>query len=36
LDVEQLRSELLASPLCQIERWPSDVDLMAVLYDSAR
>lgn len=35
LDVEQLRSELLASPLCQIERWPSDVDLMAVLYDSA-
>ena len=34
LDVEQLRSELLASPLCQIECWPSDVDLMAALYDS--
>ena len=34
LDVEQLRSELLASPLCQIDSWPSDIDEMAALYDS--
>ena len=33
LDVERLRSELLASPLCQADRWPSDVDEMAAMYD---
>ena len=34
LDVEQLRSEILASPLCQVDSWPSDVDEMATMYDS--
>ena len=35
LDVERLRSELLASPLCQVDRWPSGVDEMAAMYDDA-
>jgi len=36
LDVEQLRSEILTSPPCQADSWPSDVDEMATMYDSVR
>ena len=33
LDIEHLRSELLASRLCRSDDWPSDVDSLAALYN---
>ena len=33
LEIEQLRSELLASRLCRLNDWPSDVDSLAALYN---
>ena len=33
LDIERLRSELLASRLCRSDDWPSDVDSLAALYN---
>ena len=34
LDTEQLREQLLASPLCQPSEWPEAIDDMAAMYDS--
>lgn len=34
LDIEQLRSNLMTSPLCHSDAWPSNNDEMAAMYDS--
>ena len=34
MDIETLRSELLTSPICQLDVWPNNADQMADLFDS--